>query len=55
MYHGTVNGHAKTFLERIYPSFSPSKKNTTLSTKFGKMCDPIDCRQYAKKSHYTSG
>lgn len=36
IYFGMVNGPAKTFLDRIYPFFNPSKPNMTLATKFGK-------------------
>lgn len=38
IYFGTVNGPAKTFLDRIYPFFNPSKENMTIATKFGKKC-----------------
>ena len=38
VYFGTVNGPAKTFLDRIYPFFNPAKENATIATKFGKKC-----------------
>lgn len=36
VYFGMVNGPAKTFLDRTYPFFNPSKPNMTAATKFGK-------------------
>lgn len=36
IYFGMVNGVAKTFLDRIYPFFNPTKPNMSLATKFSK-------------------
>ena len=36
IYYGTVNGPAKTFLDRTYPFFNPAKDNMSNATKFGK-------------------
>jgi multimeric flavodoxin WrbA len=41
IYFGNVNGPAKTFVDRIYPFFNPSKENMTCATKFGKKCAVI--------------
>ena len=38
IYFGMINGPAKTFLDRIYPFFNPSKPNGTIAAKFNKKC-----------------
>ena len=55
IFFGAVNGPAKTFIDRIYCFFDPSKPNASLTAKRGKKCAVICCCGAGPADVYTKG
>jgi multimeric flavodoxin WrbA len=55
IYFGTINGPAKTLVDRLYCFFNPTKPNASIASKRGKKCAVICCCGAGPTDVYSKG